>query len=228
MGAAAGENVLYVLKKCLNVRRLPGERVCKISVACFGVENKYSDASKSHSVLRCRSPTVPNRGGWWHSPMALFWGRLPVSGLLRYRPRPQDCAGSSRVGQDGWVLGVGTRGCWSIPDGLCLPPRAHGGVNRHRCWMWDHWGRCWPDPAASQGLPDPLRCPVAICSSWLWPRSHEATKLVASSSQSLRQLEEAEGKAGQEGWGAVLAGELLVSALLLLEIVCMKSKYLHS
>ena len=131
----------------------------------------------------------------WPGSSSTVPGTRAVRGAAE-RGRTAGCLGSSWVPEyRRWALSSIT-GSWRGASASLLD----GGSR----------GSCWPDPAATQGLPDPLRCSVALCSLWLQ----------LSSSQSLRQLEAAEGKAGQEKWGTALAlaEELLASALLLLEI----------
>ena len=152
--------------------------------------------------------TVPRRGLGegcrWPGSSSTVPGTRAVQGAAE-RDRTAGCLGSSWVPEySRWALSSIT-GSWrgALASRLDVDASASllDGGSR---------GSCWPDPAATQGLPDPLRCSVALCSSWLQ----------LSSSQSLRQLEAAEGKAGRERWGTApaLAEDLLAPALLLLEI----------
>lgn len=166
-------------------------------------------------ALRCLSCAMPSRRGRWHGPLMRFGGRLMGAGLLLYHPCTRavwgaaeqcglaGCLGYLWVLEDpGWALpsvaGL-ERGAWALLSGVDASASLLDVGSR---------GSCCSDPAASQGLPDPLGCPIALCPLWLQ----------LSSSQSLSQLEAAEGKAGPERQDMALAEELLASALLLLAI----------
>lgn len=105
MAAAAGKNVLCVLKSALlSSGCLDG---VSVMVACSEVGSKHTDAGKSLPfALWCLSPAMPDCGGCWHGPWMLFWGRLAVARLLLCSPWHWGWTGSSRAGQDSGGLGV--------------------------------------------------------------------------------------------------------------------------